>query len=142
MLHMMIVDDDPSTARSLADLLRQQQGYSVVGFADDLDSALRVARLSNVHIAFVSVSGHLGGMDSGYLVADELNDLGITCVFLTRTAPPFPIPELAVGWLQEPDTADTVAHSLRLAAADLMAQVGCVSSLQGGNALTGQGTAA
>lgn len=142
MLHVMIVDDDSSTATALIDLLRQQDGYLVVGLAGDRDSAIRVARSSNVHIAFVSVSSHLGGLDSGFLVADELNDLGITCVFLTRTAPPFPIPELAVGWLQEPYTTDALAHSLRLAAAHLMAQAGCAPSLRGRDVATGQGTAA
>ena len=142
MLHVMIVDDDTSAAMSLADMLRQQEGYLVVGFADDLDSAVRVARSSNVHIAFVNVSGHLAGLDSGYLVADELNGLGITCVFLTRTAPPFPMPELAVGWLEKPYTMDALAHSLRLAAADLMTQGGSASSLRGRDAVADQGTAA
>lgn len=120
MLHVIIVMDDVAAASSLAAILGHQQGYRVVSFAYDLVSAVSVARSSNVHIAFVDVD--LASLDSGYRIADELNRLGITCVFVTRSAPPFPMPELAATWLEEPYTPETVSRSLQLASARLMAQ--------------------
>lgn len=120
MLHVLIVDDDPGAAASLAALLGQQEGYSIVGFADDLRSSLELARRCNVHIAFIDI--HLACLDSGYRIADELNHMGISCVFVTATEPPFSMPELAAAWLEEPYTAESVAQSLRLAAVDLLSQ--------------------
>lgn len=121
MLHVILVMDDAAAASSLGAMLGHEEGYRVVGLAYDLESAVTVARSSNVHIAFVDV--HLASLDSGYRVADELNQLGITCVFVTRSTPPFPMPELAVTWLEEPYTSETVSRSLQLASAQLMAQV-------------------
>lgn len=120
MLHVLIVKDDAVATSSLAAMLGCEDDYLVVGVAHDLESALKVARTSNVHIAFVDV--HLASVDSGYRIADELNQLKITCVFVTGSTPPFAMPELAVAWLEEPCTAEAVSRSLHLASAKLMAQ--------------------
>src|SRR5690606_2130345 len=99
MLHVLIVDADPAAAGVLAAAMGEREGYLVVGRAGDLRSAIELARNSNVHIAFIDAQ--LACFDSAYRIADELNGLGIECVFVTATEPPFLMPELAVAWLEK-----------------------------------------
>ena len=119
MLHVLIVDDDPAAAAALAAALSEREGYLVVGLAGDLRSAIELARSSNVHIAFIDAQ--LACFDSAYRIADELNGLGIQCVFVTATAPPFLMPELAVAWLEKPFTGQAAARCLELATSSLFA---------------------
>lgn len=121
MLHVLIVEADPAAAVNLARLLEHHDGFRVVGFADDLRSALQIARSANVHVAFVDVQ--LACLDTGFQVAHELNRRGIACVLSSGTSSPFPMPELAVTWLEKPYTLESVSASLGMAADGLMAQV-------------------
>jgi chemotaxis response regulator CheB len=117
MMHVLIVEEDAEAASNLATMLKHHVDCAVVGLADDLYSAVRIARSANVHISFINV--HLPRLDTAYRIADELVRLGTTCVFITRTVEPFPMPGLAAAWLRQPYTLETVGQALGIASAEL-----------------------
>ena len=52
---------------------------------------------------------------TGFSVAVRLNDLGVPCLFVSGKAPRFPMPDLALGCLMKPFTAEDVHRSLAMA---------------------------
>ena len=62
---------------------------------------------------------HLAHGSTGFSVAVRLNDLGVPCLFVSGKAPRFPMPDLAIGCLMKPFTAEDVHRSLA-AAEDLL----------------------
>ena len=62
---------------------------------------------------------HLARGSTGFSVAVRLNDLGVACLFVSGKAPRFPMPDLAIGCLMKPFTAEDVHRSLG-AAEDLL----------------------
>ena len=48
-------------------------------------------------------------------MAVRLNDLGVACLFVSGKAPNFPMPDLALGCLMKPFTAEDVHRSLAMA---------------------------
>jgi hypothetical protein len=58
---------------------------------------------------------HLARGTTGFSVAARLNDLGIPCLFVSGKAPNFPMPDLALGCLMKPFTAEDVHRSLAMA---------------------------
>ena len=56
---------------------------------------------------------------TGFSVAVRLSDYDVPCLFVSGKAPDFPMPDLALGCLMKPFTAEDVHRSLAMAE-DLM----------------------
>jgi hypothetical protein len=58
---------------------------------------------------------HLANGSTGFSVAVRLNDFGVPCLFVSGKAPQFPMPDLALGCLMKPCTAEEMHRSLAMA---------------------------
>ncbi len=117
MLKILIVEDDAQLATTLKYLVEDNPRYRVVGIADDVDSAIALADAHRPDLALVDL--HLARGSTGFSVAVRLNDHDIPSLFVTGRAPGFARPDLALGCLLKPFTAEDVHRSLA-AAEDLM----------------------
>ena len=117
MLKILIVEDDQQLATTLKYLVEDNPRYRVVATADDLDSAVAAAETHRPELALVDL--HLAHGTTGFSVAVRMQDYEIPCFFITGRAPSFPMPDLALGCLMKPFTAEDVHRSLA-AAEDLM----------------------
>lgn len=113
MLKILIVEDDTQLATTLKFLVEDNPRYRVVARAEDLDSAVAAAAEFNPDLALVDL--HLANGSTGFSVAVRLGDFSIPCLFVTGKAPGFPMPDLALGCLLKPFTAEDVHRSLALA---------------------------
>lgn len=115
MLRVMIVEDNSLVAGMLKDMLEaSDSSFGVVGFADDFDSAIELAAVSKPDIALIDIE--LASHSTGYAVAAALREAGVGCIFITGNAPPFPIPEFAIGCITKPCTIDALSIALATAA--------------------------
>lgn len=112
MANILIVEDDPLVAETLRALAEAESGH-VVGLAEGLGSAMEIAQRQRVDIALVDIQ--LAGYDSGLQTAAALSNLGIRCIFVTGTAPPFPMPEYALGCISKPCTLEAMKAALATA---------------------------
>jgi DNA-binding NarL/FixJ family response regulator len=112
-LKILIVEDDSQLATTLKYLVEDNPRYRVVGLADDVDSAIAAAEQSSPDIALVDL--HLARGTTGFAAAVRLGDFDVPCLFVTGKAPGFPMPDLALGCLMKPFTADDVHRSLSMA---------------------------
>jgi CheY-like chemotaxis protein len=110
MLHALIVEDDPDVAAVLRDIVETDGRFRVVAIADDAASSVRATREHKVDCALVDIQ--LARQSSGYSVACDLSGQGILCLFMTGNAPPFPMPEFALGCISKPWTAEDVSEAL------------------------------
>ncbi len=117
MLKILIVEDDRQLATTLKYLVEDNPRYRVVATADDLDSAVAAAEAHQPELALVDL--HLARGSTGFSVAVRMHDFDIPCFFITGRAPDFPMPDLALGCLMKPFTAEDVHRSLA-AAEDVM----------------------
>ena len=117
MLKILVVEDDCQLAVTLKYLVEDNPRYRVVAMADDADSAVAAAEDYEPHLVLLDL--HLANGTTGFSVAARLNDLGIACLFVSGKAPSFPMPDLALGCLMKPFTAEDVHRSLA-AAEDLL----------------------
>ncbi len=117
MLKILIVEDDAQLATTLRYLVEDNPRYRVVAAADDLDGAVAAAEAYRPHLALVDLK--LAHGTTGFSVAVRLGDFDVPCLFVTGKAPDFPMPDLALGCLLKPFTAEEVHRSL-LMAEDLM----------------------
>ena len=117
MLKILIVEDDKQLATTLKYLVEDNPRYRVVATADDLDSALAAAEQHSPDLALVDL--HLARGTTGFSVAVRMSDFDIPCFFITGRAPDFPMPDLALGCLMKPFTAEDIHRSLA-AAEDMM----------------------
>ena len=117
MLKILIVEDDKQLATTLKYLVEDNPRYRVVAIADDLDSALAAAEQHSPDLALVDL--HLARGTTGFSVAVRMSDFDIPCFFITGRAPDFPMPDLALGCLMKPFTAEDIHRSLA-AAEDMM----------------------
>ena len=113
MLKILIVEDDVQLATTLKYLIEDNPRYSVVGTAEDADGAISAAELHEPHLALVDL--HLANGSTGFAVAVRLADLDVPCLFVSGKAPSFAMPDLALGCLMKPFTADDVHRSLTMA---------------------------
>ena len=113
MLKILIVEDDSQLATTLQYLVEDNPRYRVVGIADDADSAIAAAEAHDPDIALLDL--HLARGTTGFSVAVRLADFHIPCLFVTGKAPGFPMPDLALGCLLKPFTAEDVHRSLAMA---------------------------
>ncbi len=117
MLKILIVEDDVQLATTLKYLVEDNPRYRVVATADDLDSAVTAATEHLPDLALVDL--RLAHGSTGFSVAVRMGDFDIPCFFITGRAPDFPMPDLALGCLMKPFTAEDIHRSLA-AAEDLM----------------------
>ena len=113
MLKILIVEDDAQLATTLKYLVEDNPRYQVVATADDVDSAVAAAESWRPHLALVDLQ--LARGSTGFSVAVRLGDYDVPCLFVTGRDPGFPMPDLALGCLVKPFTAEEVHRSLSLA---------------------------
>jgi CheY-like chemotaxis protein len=99
-LRILIVEDDPRLAATVKYLVEDNPRYRVVATAED---------------DLVLLDLHLARGTTGFSVAVRLNELGVPCLFVSGKAPSFPMPDLALGCLMKPFTAEDVHRSLAMA---------------------------
>lgn len=117
MLKILIVEDDSQLAVTLKYLVEDNPRYRVVAMAEDAESAVDAAQQHEPDLVLLDL--HLAHATTGFSVAVRLNDLGVPCLFVSGKAPRFPMPDLALGCLMKPFTAEDVHRSLA-AAEDLL----------------------
>ncbi|WP_310468984.1 response regulator [Sphingomonas sp.] len=113
MLKILIVEDDSQLAGTLKYLVEDNPRYSVVGIADDADSAVAAADRHQPDLALVDL--HLARGSTGFSVAVRLQGFDVPCLFVSGKAPSFPMPDLALGCLMKPFTAEDVHRAIGLA---------------------------
>lgn len=113
MLKILIVEDDAQLATTLKYLVEDNPRYRVVARVDDLESAVAAAQQHNPDLALVDLQ--LARGSTGFSVAVRLGDFDIPCLFVTGKAPAFPMPDLALGCLLKPFTAEDVHRTLAMA---------------------------
>jgi len=112
-LRILIVEDDSQLAITLKYLVEDNPRYRVVAMADDADTAIAAAEQHDPDLVLLDL--HLAHGTTGFSVAVRLNDLGVPCLFVSGKAPRFPMPDLALGCLMKPFTAEDVHRSLAMA---------------------------
>ena len=113
MLKILIVEDEPILAVTLKHLIELNPRFEVTEIADDLDSAMEAVNDRRPDLALVDLQ--LAHGSDGFSVAVRLNERGVACLFTTGKAPPFPMPELALGCLAKPYTEEDVVRALKAA---------------------------
>ena len=117
MLNILIVEDDSQLAVTIKFLVEDNPRYRVVATADDADTAIAAAEAHQPDLVLLDL--HLAHATTGFSVAVRLNELDVPCLFVSGKAPRFPMPDLALGCLMKPFTAEDVHRSLA-AAEDLL----------------------
>jgi DNA-binding NarL/FixJ family response regulator len=112
-LNILIVEDDSQLALTLKYLVEDNPRYRVVATAEDAEGAIAAAEEYNPDLVLLDL--HLANATTGFSVAVRLNDLGVPCLFVSGKAPSFPMPDLALGCLMKPFTAEDVHRSLAMA---------------------------
>jgi response regulator of citrate/malate metabolism len=112
-LKVLVVEDDAQLATTVRYLIEDNPRYRVVATAEDADSAISAAEAHDPDLALVDL--HLAHGSTGFSVAVRLHDLHIPCLFVSGKAPTFPMPDLALGCLMKPFTAEDVHRSLAIA---------------------------
>ena len=113
MLNILIVEDDSQLAVTLKYLVEDNPRYRVVGMAEDAEGAIATAEQYQPDLVLLDL--HLANASTGFSAAARLNDLGVPCLFVSGKAPRFPMPDLALGCLMKPFTAEDVHRSLAAA---------------------------
>ncbi len=109
---LLVVDDDPAMVMFLQGLL-ERAGYARVLSTTDPREASALFDVIRPDLVLLDL--HLAHGTTGFPVAVRLNDLGVPCLFVSGKAPRFPMPDLALGCLMKPFTAEDVHRSLAMA---------------------------
>lgn len=113
MLKILVVEDDAHLASTVKYLIEDNPRYRVVAIADDSESAVAAATQHQPHLALVDLQ--LARGSTGFSVAVRLGELNVPCLFVSGRAPDFPMPDLALGCLTKPFTAEDAHRALALA---------------------------
>ncbi len=113
MLKILIVEDDSQLATTLKYLVEDNPRYRVVAIADDAERAVEAAEAFSPDLALVDLQ--LARGTNGFSAAVRLSDFDVPCLFVTGRAPGFPMPDLALGCLLKPFTAEDVHRALGVA---------------------------
>ena len=113
MLRILIVEDDSQLAATLKYLVEDNPRYRVIATAEDADGAIAAAEEHEPDLVLLDL--HLAHGTTGFSVAARLTDQDIPCLFVSGKAPRFPMPDLALGCLMKPFTAEDVHRSLSMA---------------------------
>lgn len=117
MLRILVVEDDTQLAATFKYLIEDNPRYRVVATAEDADGAMAAVDEHDPDLVLLDL--HLAHGSTGFSVAVRLNERGVPCMFVSGKAPSFPMPDLALGCLMKPVTAEDVHRSLA-AAEDLL----------------------
>jgi response regulator of citrate/malate metabolism len=112
-LKILVVEDDAQLATTVKFLIEDNPRYRVVAIADDAEGAVAAAELYQPHLALLDL--HLARGTTGFSVAVRLSDFDVPCLFVSGKAPSFAMPDLALGCLMKPFTAEDVHRALALA---------------------------
>jgi response regulator of citrate/malate metabolism len=112
-LRILIVEDDSQLAATLKYLVEDNPRYRVIATAEDADGAIAAAEEHEPDLVLLDL--HLARGTTGFSVAARLTDQEIPCLFVSGKAPRFPMPDLALGCLMKPFTAEDVHRSLSMA---------------------------
>jgi CheY-like chemotaxis protein len=112
-LRILVVEDDSQLAVTLKYLVEDNPRYIVAAIAEDSDSAIAAAEEHEPDLVLLDL--HLARGTTGFSVAARLNQIGVPCLFVSGKAPGFPMPDLALGCLMKPFTAEDVHRSLAMA---------------------------
>jgi response regulator of citrate/malate metabolism len=112
-LRILVVEDDSQLSATLKYLVEDNPRYRVVAIADDAEGAVAAAEEHEPDLVLLDL--HLARGTTGFSVAVRLNDLNVPCLFVSGKAPRFPMPDLALGCLMKPFTAEDVHRSLGMA---------------------------
>jgi DNA-binding response OmpR family regulator len=112
-LKLLIVEDDSQLATTLKYLVEDNPRYRVMAIAADAESAIAAAAEHQPDLALLDLQ--LAHGTSGFSVAVHLGELDVPCLFVTGKPPGFPMPDLAMGCLMKPFTAEEVHRSIGLA---------------------------
>lgn len=113
MLNILIVEDDSQLAQTLKYLVEDNPRYRVIATAEDAEGAIAAAEAHVPDLVLLDL--HLANATTGFSVAVRLTDMGVPCLFVSGKAPSFPMPDLALGCLMKPFTAEDVHRSLAMA---------------------------
>ena len=113
MLKILIVEDDSQLAATLKYLVEDNPRYRVVGVAEDAEGAVAAAHDHDPDLVLLDL--HLAHGSTGFSVAARLAEDEVPCLFVSGKAPSFPMPDLALGCLMKPFTAEDVHRSLAMA---------------------------
>ena len=113
MLRILIVEDEPLFAQTLKQLVELNPLYQVTAIAGDSAAALAAVAERVPDLALVDLQ--LANGTTGFPVAVRLQELGVPCLFTTGKAPSFPMPDLALGCLVKPFSADDLIRALTMA---------------------------
>jgi DNA-binding NarL/FixJ family response regulator len=109
-----LVDEDVSQlGQTLLYLVEDNPRYRVVATADDAEAGIAAAEAHDPDLVLLDL--HLAHGTTGFSVAVRLSDMGVPCLFVSGKAPRFPMPDLALGCLMKPFTAEDVHRSLAMA---------------------------
>jgi DNA-binding response OmpR family regulator len=112
-LRILVVEDDSQLATTLKYLVEDNPRYHVVATAEDADGAIAAAEEHDPDLVLLDL--HLAHGSTGFSVAVRLNEIDVPCLFVSGKAPSFPMPDLALGCLVKPFTAEDVHRSLAMA---------------------------
>jgi two-component system, response regulator PdtaR len=112
-LKILVVEDDTHLATTMKYLVEDNPRYRVVAIAEDVEGAVAAAQAYRPDIALVDL--HLARGSTGFSAAVRLGDLDVPCLFVTGKAPAFPMPDLALGCLLKPFTAEEAHRAIGLA---------------------------
>ena len=113
MLKILVVEDDSQLAATLKYLVEDNPRYRVIATAEDADEAIAAIDAHDPDLVLLDL--HLAHGTTGFSVAARLSASGIPCLFVSGKAPSFPMPDLALGCLMKPFTAEDVHRSLAMA---------------------------
>lgn len=113
MLNILIVEDDSQLAQTLKYLIEDNPRYRVIATAEDAEGAIAATEAHLPDLVLLDL--HLANASTGFSVAVRLTDMGVPCLFVSGKAPSFPMPDLALGCLMKPFTAEDVHRSLAMA---------------------------
>jgi response regulator of citrate/malate metabolism len=116
-LRILVVEDDTQLAATFKYLIEDNPRYRVVATAEDADGAMAAVDEHDPDLVLLDL--HLAHGSTGFSVAVRLNEREVPCMFVSGKAPSFPMPDLALGCLMKPVTAEDVHRSLA-AAEDLL----------------------
>ena len=113
MLRILVVEDDSQMAITLKYLVEDNPRYRVVAIAEDAEGGIAAAEEHDPDLVLLDL--HLARGTTGFSVAARLNEFDVPCLFVSGKAPRFPMPDLALGCLMKPFTAEDVHRSLAMA---------------------------